>query len=47
MLQREFPGAEDLIRSVDAAVRAGSTAQVTDALPCAQLAIALRGCLEQ
>ena len=32
MLQREFPGAEDLIRSVDAAVRSGSTAQVTDAL---------------
>ena len=28
MLQREFPGAEDLIRSVDAAVRAGGTAQI-------------------
>ena len=32
MLQRDFPGAEDFIRSVDAAVKAGTTAQVTDAL---------------
>jgi predicted metal-dependent enzyme (double-stranded beta helix superfamily) len=32
MLQREFSGAQDLIRSIDAAVRAGGTAQITDAL---------------
>ena len=32
MLQRTFPGAEEFVRTVDAAVRAGGEREVTDAL---------------